>query len=608
MRAILFACLLSLLALPARAQDAPRSASQETAPQPTFRTGVGLVRVDVTVTGRNDRPIEDLTIEDFEIREDGVPQTIQSMQFIRMAQGPDADAAPIRSADHAAIEAGREDVRLLVIFLDDYHLRYGPQYDAQLKRMLRGFVEAEMLPTDLFAVVGPLTPISDLGLTRDKQEILKRIDAFQGRLGGFVPPRSPIEESHEYLPFGQRMRIRSEVTLSALEAVALHLGALREGRKSVLFISEGPSMYADGLNLFGTLRRVTTAANTSNVTIHTLDPRGLGPHTVRSAANDTLAAETGGRRLQQSNDYSKGLRAVLNDASAYYLLGYAPARDPADGKFHEIDVRVRRKGVRVLARKGYWAPKPEDMRPPDRPRAPTEITRALEDVGDSARPRLVRDWIGVGPLEDGRSAITFLAEPTAAFSSRPGAQAVQLKTLGPDGKPVATHDVSRDEDPPLWASRFTADPGVLNLRVSIVDAEGGELEGWTHEVRVPDASDPAAALGTPVVISADSPSAFRALSVSDEAVPTLGREFRRTQRVLVRLPLRRDVAAGHTIVAELVNGQGDILRQLPVTRGTSGAEVELPVANLAQAEYVLRFTLRRGSERATKLVPFAIVR
>ena len=44
----------------------------------------------------------------------------------------------------------------------------------------------------------------------------------------------------------------------------------------------------------------------------------------------------------------------MEDASAHYLIGYAPERDPADGRFHKIDVRVRQKGLRVLARKGYW--------------------------------------------------------------------------------------------------------------------------------------------------------------------------------------------------------------------------------------------------------------
>ena len=45
----------------------------------------------------------------------------------------------------------------------------------------------------------------------------------------------------------------------------------------------------------------------------------------------------------------------MADASAYYLIGYTPTRRGNDGKFHEIKVRVKRRGVRVTARRGYWA-------------------------------------------------------------------------------------------------------------------------------------------------------------------------------------------------------------------------------------------------------------
>ena len=55
------------------------------------------------------------------------------------------------------------------------------------------------------------------------------------------------------------------------------------------------------------------------------------------------------------------LKQMVQDASAYYLLGYAPVLTPVDGKFHKIDVKVRRKGVRALARHGYWAPRPEEL-------------------------------------------------------------------------------------------------------------------------------------------------------------------------------------------------------------------------------------------------------
>ena len=97
-----------------------------------------------------------------------------------------------------------------------------------------------MRPLDLLAVMGPLTPISDLGLTRDRIALLERVNQVQGRLGGFVPPRSAIEEAHMRLGAGDLTRIRAQVSLSALESLAVHLGGLREGRKSILYVSQGP--------------------------------------------------------------------------------------------------------------------------------------------------------------------------------------------------------------------------------------------------------------------------------------------------------------------------------------------------------------------------------
>ena len=51
----------------------------------------------------------------------------------------------------------------------------------------------------------------------------------------------------------------------------------------------------------------------------------------------------------------------MADASAYYLVGYTPTRRTNDGKFHEIKVRVKRRGVRVTARRGYWSASEKEL-------------------------------------------------------------------------------------------------------------------------------------------------------------------------------------------------------------------------------------------------------
>ena len=305
---------------------AQTGAPQDLAQGPTFRTGVNLVRVDVTVTGRNGVPLTDLAPEDFDIREDGISQPIQTFQFIQLtgetAPGDDT-SLQIRSDEHAAAEAARDDVRLLVIFLDDYHMPNDPLENVRVRRMLRDFVKAEIRPTDLVAVMNPLTPMSDLKLTRSTQVILDRIQAFQGRGccgGAILPPRSIVEEGQMRLGDLDRLRVRAEVSLSALESLVVHLGGLSEQRKSVLFVSEGPPLMVDNLSLQDRLNDVVAAANTANVTIHTLDARQLSQARFASAANGMLTSSTGGRELSQRNDFTSGLHDVMEDAREVVAL------------------------------------------------------------------------------------------------------------------------------------------------------------------------------------------------------------------------------------------------------------------------------------------------
>jgi VWFA-related protein len=612
MRAAIAGCLIVLLQIIAWGQDAPSRQNPPPEPptpqQPTFRAGVRVVRVDVTVTGRDAQPVADLTADDFQVREDGLPQTIQSFQFLRLtgtlAPGDDTSLA-IRSPEHAAQEAAREDVRLMVIFLDDYHLRYGPQFDARLKQMLRGFIQAEMRPTDLFAVMGPLTPLSDLRLTRDKQVLFERIDRVQGRLGGFVPPRSVLEESHLRLSEAGRARIRAQITLSALESLVVHLGGLREGRKSVLLIGEGPPMRADRMELYDRTRDVVTAANTSNVIIHTLDPRELSVSRTVRDTNWALAADTGGRTLEQSNDYTRGLRAVMADASAYYLLGYVPEREAA-GKFHKIDVRVHRKGVRVLARKGYWTPKAEDLRSRWLVKVPpSEITDALSLLKEPRRT--VREWVSVGPVDAGHSLVTLACAAAPSGSGRALGD-MQVQLLNADGTLAQTFPGQPAPDGALWLASFRLSPGSHTVRVLVQDADHQALDSWTRQLRVAPAGDVAARLGTPAVYQPRTVADHRALAAGAEALPTLVREFRRTDRVWVRLPMVPG-AVDPDVRAELVNRQGDTLMALRVVRPEAGGfpQLELPLANLARAEYVLRLRASFDGATVSRLVPFAVV-
>ena len=157
------------------------------------------------------------------------------------------------------------------------------------------------------------------------------------------------------------------------------------------------------------------AANRNNVTIHTLDPRQLGEARMISDANEALSADTGGRRIGLTNDFSRPLQGVMADASEYYLLGYESPATAADGKFRKIDVDVRQKRrARHRAQRllGAAARRPARPRPRQsaEPVVPPEVAEALDLLRDQARRIAVTDWIGLQPLDSGQSQVTVIFE------------------------------------------------------------------------------------------------------------------------------------------------------------------------------------------------------
>ena len=158
------------------------------------------------------------------------------------------------------------------------------------------------------------------------------------------------------------------------------------------------------------IKMVTDLANRYNCAIYSLDPRGLAPFefdlsTAGQAAvsltrdqqmlNTTidtlrvLSDETDGRAIVNSNDLDRGLKQIIRDTSAYYLLGYTSAVT-TDGKFHKINVRVKRPGLQVRARPGYMAMSATEVEralAPKKAGPPPAITEALGTLAVSAQQR-----------------------------------------------------------------------------------------------------------------------------------------------------------------------------------------------------------------------------
>jgi VWFA-related protein len=578
--------------------------------QPTFRTNVDLVRVDVSVVNRDDDPVTDLQASDFVVTEDEAPQTVETAQFIRLdgqRKVDNGESLDIRGQSQAEVEATKEDVRLFAIFLDDYHIDKHPAITIPLRKALESFIQG-LQPTDLVVLMDPLTTLDGLRFTRNKADLLERVSKFEGRRGEIFPVRSAVEEAQ----LSQRnvWELRAAVSLSALEAIITHLGGLREGRKSVLFVSQGPPVGMPGSQNYPRLEAALQAANRGNVTVHVLDPRPLGSAPFGGAeALRRLSSETGGRAIVNSNSPEIGLKQVMADASAYYLIGYSPSRPRADGKFHKINVRVKRSGVRVTARRGYWAPteaesNPEPVKPAD-PKLTGALSELVAPTGDS---RLIDVWVGTEPGEDGHSAVHVTWElARRGNDASPAMVDVEpvTRTGTTLGEQQSIHTLPSEPEAATVAN-YQLKPGPLALRLTVRSAGGSVLDRWTQSLIVPDYTAAPLKLGTPRVFRTRSLAETRAFEADATPTPSASRRFRRTDRIVIDVPYET-VSGQPELRAQLTNRDGKVLAPLPLSKGPDGvARVVMPLASLAPSTYTVRVEVKVGDEQGAQVVAFTV--
>ena len=462
---------------------AQQAADQQGSAQPpadqtqlTFRAGINFVTVDAYVSDSKGLPATDLKQSDFEVLEDNKPQKIEAFRFIKEDGNPKPGEPPpqeIRNRDDEEREAARDDTRVFVIFLDDYHTRLGSSL--AVRQPLTQFIENQLRPLDLVAIMYPLTPVTDIDFTRNHAKIINAIQHFEGRKYKYEP-RNLFEEQYQRAPTEVVEEIRNQVVMTALRGLSVRLGSIRDGRKSILYVSEGlQSMLPPQLrsadasqgkignpqafnplagendpreqtaqafsqaDLYSQLKDVFIAATRNNTAIYTVDPRGLatnefdidenvGPQqdqNMLTASTNTLrsiAEETDGRAIVGRNDLAKGLQQALQDSTAYYLIGYTSAQAPIDGKFHQIKVQLsaaaRKRGLQVRARRGYWAATPEDVKKAEKatgpgvPDAAKPVLQALSSIATQVQAgKYVRTWLGTERGENGKTKVTLVWEP-----------------------------------------------------------------------------------------------------------------------------------------------------------------------------------------------------
>jgi VWFA-related protein len=535
--------------------------------RPQFRSGVDLVPLEVVVTDRNHRLITDLAADDFQVLDRGRLQEIADFRRVSLpVRTRDIKTpVPIPLADGLGSNpVVPSDSRRFVLVIDDLHII--EQDIVPVKRLLRGFVEA-LSGTDYVAMT--FVGRSDLSqdFTNDDQLLGRAIDRVDDALGfglDAMPlgPDAPRPEAHSY----------ARSVSFVLRNISTSLGSGSNARRAIVYVSGG--VYLDsGASLRSAefqqaqdftreLGEVFDLARRAAVPIYTLDPRGLAtPETAvrnpqaltnyaarQEAARririqqdflTTIAANTGGRAFVNQADAGAAVREIVAENGSYYLLSFYPEPNVPDGRFHNVEVKVRRSDVLVRARAGYVAAKPSDRF------VKTRLEDALREVWPRSDVSLKAFAAPVG-RESGRTAVALTIEASYTGLGEPGSPLDEEVTVGA----VALDSEGRVKGSTLRKLTFRLkvardgglmygvnellllEPGTVSLRAGIASEKLGKV-GTVHiPLTVPSFTEsspelvgPIVGLGRPTMPIARSdafgqllpvqPTAMRSFSVQD---------------------------------------------------------------------------------------------
>jgi VWFA-related protein len=589
-------------------------AAQSAIPNPQSAIALRLVTIDVTVADARGRALTDLQPSDFELREGGALVPLESVRLVRVAAGSQAETpARIQSAADERLAAGQEEARLFAIFLDEYHVASGAEAD-RVRDTLTRFVDRDVSPRDLIVVMKPLDSLLAIRLTRDRDAVRHVIASFEGRKGDYAP-RNAYER--DYIA-GTPARIdvaRTQVALSAINALAVHLGSLTDRRKTLIVAADGVggSDRRRGQEFLPTIDTIIRSANRSNVSVYPFDPRDASGGDPAAEDLRRLADETDGGEI--AADAEPGLRRVTADSSAYYLLSFRTSH-PDDGRFHELQARVNRPGAVVRARKGYWTASPDEaLRAALIAKANAPAVAVPHEPAPHAST-LIRPWFGLARGDGGQTRVTFVWEPAPRVPGdrvRRTVSKLVFQARSADGAvlfdgPVAPTGPAAVDEPGATAARvvFDVPPGRLRLRMSIQDSASMVLDQDVRELSIRDLKGDVA-VGTPEVLRARTAREFRTLD-AEAAVPVASREFSRTEHLLIRFLAYGPEAAPPAVSARLLDRMGHLIRALAVTpRPPVGAHtIDLPLAGFAPGDYSVEVKAVSGARESSERTAFRV--
>jgi len=393
-------------AVPAPSAPAQRRAAPQPPPAP-LRSQSNLVRIDVEVTDKSGKPIKGLRQDQFTVYDDGKAQPISIFSYSdieSMETATDGNSRPItlpvdnsgpNSIPAETVNDQIRDRRLIVLFFDFTSMQTDDlirAHDAAEK-----FIQHQLTPADLVAMVGFSSDLSVIvNFTNDRSALEKGVAKIRpGVSSDLGTPLYAAAEDGEYdvqqytgdaftADETEFNVFNTDQKLAAVEGIVEILSAI-PGRKLLVEFTGGITQTGEENRT--ALRAATDAANRADVSIYSIDARGLfstppgGDVTANAAtgtsmftgasvfhqtdqredSRDTLATlsyDTGGRAFFDLGDLSDAFPEIQKENNGYYLIGYSlPNGIKLDGSWHAIRVKVNAPGVHVHFRNGYYAPR-----------------------------------------------------------------------------------------------------------------------------------------------------------------------------------------------------------------------------------------------------------
>ena len=376
----------------------------------TFRAETKLVIVNVAVKDKNGNPVMNLAKDDFRIFEDNVPQTISVFDLQKLNSEPLAPISfsqrpqtleqrsnPAQPAMGASVNTPAvrdpkrfQDRRLLALFFDLTSMQ--PEEQVRSQRAAVKFLQTQVTSADLVAIMTFSTKFRVVqDFTDDRETLLSTLQKMSlgetSDLSGLAATAGDEnDDSGSFTADDTEFNIfNTDRKLIALEDAARKLAAYPQ-KKALIYFSGGVNK--TGVDNQSQLKATVNAAIRANVSFYPIDARGLTAlppggdastasprgtgilsgtkqQGIRDTFNDsqetlsTLAADTGGKALLDSNDLTTGIRQAQQDINSYYTLGFYSSNAVEDGKYRRIKVELVNKtlNAKLDYRNGYYASK-----------------------------------------------------------------------------------------------------------------------------------------------------------------------------------------------------------------------------------------------------------